>query len=206
MDCLHYAFENGCPHNRDAALVAARIGWLDGIQYMESHGITSRQDAMCREAAIGGHAHALQYMIDKGFTWKPSLDDLRAALGFESLDVLCLLLQRADTDLPVARKAAHLGRPDALRLVHQAGWRLDKLVCDAAAAAGDLACLTYAFEHGCRWTHLTTHYALETDSVECLAYAHEHGAPWHYDMINECIRNKARRCLAYAVEHGCPMP
>lgn len=205
MDCLHYALENGCPHHADAAIEAARAGWLDGIKYMESHGIALARHEMCDAAADGDQAAVLEYMLDQGFVWRPSLDTACAALGFQSLDVLRLVLRCANKNLSIAQSAAYSGRLDALRLVHEAGWTLGETVCNAAASAGSLACLVYASEHGCPMSSHTCICAADTDSAECLAYARERGAPWHYELFAQCVRRKARRCLVYAIEHGYPL-
>ncbi|AGO85028.1 hypothetical protein psal_cds_914 [Pandoravirus salinus] len=205
MDCLEYAIENECPRHPGAPTKAACAGWLDGIKYMNAHGIACRWGEMCDAAIRAGHADVLDYALARDHEWSPRMEDISTALQFESLDLFRVLLARTSRNLPVARTAARAGRLDALRLVREAGYTLDGYVCDAAAAAGNLACLTYAFEHGCRWTADTAYEAVQRDAVDCLAYAHERGAPWHHDMMNECVRRRARRCLVYAVEHGCPM-
>ena len=49
--------------------------------------------------------------------------------------------------------------------------------CSSAAYGGQLECLRYAHENGCRWGIGTTGRALSNDHLECLRYARDNGCP-----------------------------
>ena len=76
----------------------------------------------------------------------------------------------------------------------------DIFVTIRSAEGGELDCLTYAHENGCRWDERTCTAAARNQHLKCLTYLHENGCPWNYETL--LISNGP--CRRYAVANNCP--
>ena len=77
------------------------------------------------------------------------------------------------------------------------------LACYLAAKNGQIECLKYAHENGCRWNKQTCSYAAEYGHLGCLKYAHEHGCPWDEWTCRLAAMNGHLECIHYAWKNGC---
>jgi len=66
--------------------------------------------------------------------------------------------------------------------------------------SGELDCLIYAHENGCRWDERTCTAAARNQHLKCLTYLHENGCPWNYETL--LISNGP--CRHYAMDNNCP--
>jgi len=65
LECLVYAYTNGCPWDERTCELAARNGHLDCLEYAHTNGC--KWDAWtCMLAAENGHLKCLQYAHDNG--------------------------------------------------------------------------------------------------------------------------------------------
>jgi len=96
------------------------------------------------------------------------------------------------------------GNMDCLVYAHQNGCRWNKETCSVAARMGYLECLKYARENGCPWDELTCASAVENGNMDCLVYAHQNGCPWNEETCSVAAKRGYLECLKYARENGCP--
>lgn len=62
LDCLEYAYENGCPWHHETTFDAAYYGRADIVRYAIEHGCPVHADTL-RLAALGGHEDCLEYVL-----------------------------------------------------------------------------------------------------------------------------------------------
>lgn len=81
--------------------------------------------------------------------------------------------------------AAGLDRLDCMEVAREKEFRCpwSEKVCQRAAEAGSLACLTYARQGGCPWDEFTTAGAMVKARSDCLDYALDNGCPWSEDAF-----------------------
>lgn len=70
--------------------------------------------------------------------------------------------------------------------------------CIYAAKGGNLDCLIYARDNGCKWNETTCAAAAEKGNLNCLKYAHEHGCEWTSDTCGIVAWAGHLECLKYA--------
>lgn len=112
--------------------------------------------------------------------------------------------RRPADDPLLCQQAAALGQLDTLRRLHEAGFPWDAETTAAAARSGSLECLQYAREHGCAWTSLTCVEAARLADPACLRYARQHGCPWDETVTCAAAAAGSAACLEYAHRAGCP--
>ncbi|BDA47212.1 hypothetical protein COCOBI_10-0570 [Coccomyxa sp. Obi] len=107
-------------------------------------------------------------------------------------------------DAHTCAEAAAAGSIACLSYAHCSGCPWESDVCSSAAAAGSMACLVYAHEHGCEWTLNTCAAAAGSGHLDCLVYARTHGCQWDADTCHSAAGSGNLKILAYAYENGCP--
>lgn len=100
--------------------------------------------------------------------------------------------------------AAANGEIECLSYAHEKGCPWDKSVCFEAAANGHLGCLIYAHKNGCPWDKWACEAAVRHGHVKCLEYLHKNGCPWDEFVCIIAAENNRPECLRYAHENGCP--
>ncbi len=187
LECLKYAYENGCPfvvarHLLNATAAAAAGGHLECLKYLHYLDIFLWDSTTTRCAAEGGHLECLKYAREIGCEW----------------------------DSLTTEFAARNGHLECLKYAHSPGsgepcpWNIE--TAQYTARNGHLQCLKYAHEHGCPWDEMTPALAADGGHLECLKYAHENGCPWNFLTIYYAENNNNFECLKYAYENGCPKP
>jgi hypothetical protein len=98
------------------------------------------------------------------------------------------------------------GNLDCLKYIHQNGckWTVD--VCWTASSVGNLNCLKYLHENGCPWNEDTCYLASKNGHLSCLKYAHENECTWNSNVIKYGLENNHMDCVEYARANGCPEP
>lgn len=74
--------------------------------------------------------------------------------------------------------------------------------CNLAAKENNLACLTYAHEHGAPWAPDVCTAAAKKGSLECLKYAHENGSAFSGQTPEAAAQSGSLACLQYVLENG----
>lgn len=98
--------------------------------------------------------------------------------------------------------AAKYGNLDCLKYAYEIGCKLDSTV-SMYAAKTDLKCLKYVHEMGCEWDVLTTSNAAKNGNIETLRYAHMNGCEWSSLITISAAKNGHLNCLKYAHVNGC---
>ena len=76
-----------------------------------------------------------------------------------------------------------------LKYAYDAGYELDKSICEYTDLNGNLEGLKYVREKRCPWDEKVCHYAAKNGHLECLRYAHENGCPWDEDTCMVAASN-----------------
>lgn len=95
---------------------------------------------------------------------------------------------------------AEINTPRIIILCDILSFCRDIFVTIRSAEGGELECLTYAHENGCRWDERTCTAAARNQHLQCLTYLHENGCPWNYETL--LISNGP--CRRYAMDNNCP--
>eukprot|EP01032_Pedospumella_encystans_P020053 gene20053-22791_t len=96
--------------------------------------------------------------------------------------------------------AAHAGRVDILKRLHQNNFPWNSRSCRLAAARGHLDCLQYLHENCCPWDD---DLYMDVSEISCVQYAFEHGLPWHPKVAVAFASSNGVELLQYAFDHGC---
>jgi hypothetical protein len=229
LECLRYAYDNGCPPDPNTGYFAIQAGSVDCLRVAHEHGCLWNAST-CSAAAMRDSLVCLQYAYQHGCPW--DADTLLSALCANSF--ACFQFAREhgcswDSAIMVAIVARQ--RMQFLSYAHEHGCPWDAAACATAAGKGCLECLQYLHEHGCPWDADTCSAAAEGGHLDCLRYAHEHGCPcfssvcgdaagggqlsclqylheqgvtWDATVCRNAALNGHLDCLQYAHEHGCP--
>jgi hypothetical protein len=144
LDCLQFAFENGCDWDEYTSSNAAANGHLDCLRYIYQNECPWDEDTTAK-AAKNGHLDCLKYAFKNGCEW----------------------------DSDTTTNAAWNGHLDCLKYAHENYCPWDEDTPYRAAMGGHLDCLQYVYENGCEWDILTPKVAAENGNIECFKYCFE---------------------------------
>lgn len=225
---FRYAVGNGCPVSAESSIWAAEIGSIEMLQQIQSLGVPFHSTALT-VAAMDGHLHCLQYLLDHdcpaspsaylsairhnrfesikllhahGTTWESSVAtaSVRAA---RNPDILRYFLENgcpASADLfLVATTNNSLG---CLQCLHEHGLQLTEEVVATACRAGASLCLEYALNNGCFGSENDCILAVTHGYLDCLKILHKHGVLMSETVYAAALLKCSFECVAYVVIHG----
>lgn len=263
LDCLKYAREQGCKWYPATLSAAAEGGHLECLQYMFGEGCDSWADNACELIANAGKLRCLIFAVEHDCSMTTSATF--EAASQKHFDCLNYLLSRhCEWDSRILGHAAEFGQLECLHVAYELGHPItlqeaciaarhghqacvefalehgvstkDSALCDAAAAGGQLECLTYLHDRrvpishhtataaaggdsqrhydcllhlhaqGCAWTVETTAAAARAGNFGCLKFAHREGCPWDVTTCIAAAEGGHLQCLQYAHLHGCAWP
>jgi len=200
---LQFQYYEGKVWNSKTCSLAARMGWLDCLEYLHELGCPW-DGTTCSEAARHNHLSCLVFAHTHGCPWNKETPDS----ALHSRSFVCYQFAR-DNGCPVGKStsaaAASTGMLAILQDLHESGCPWDANTCTAAAGANSIDCLRYAREHGCRWNTETCAKAAGAGSMDCLMYAREHRCPWDEDTCSAAAGGGNLSALAFAHKNGCPL-
>ena len=106
----------------------------------------------------------------------------------------------------IVRAAARFGSRAILQMaILERKWeRCSWVVCEAAAAGGQLEILQWARENDCPWDARTCSGAARGGHFEILKWAHEHECPWDENTCSTAAEYGHLEILKWARENDCP--
>jgi len=152
LECLQYAYENGCVLSPEALSDAAEYGQLAVVKHLlplcpeEWRQMSTFTSA----AAYSNCLEVLQYLYEQGYTMSEDIGHSAASSG----SLRCLQYLH-DHSIPIAPRAAM-----------------------SAAVQGHLECLKFLHSHSYPISPLTTLSCAQFGQVECMKFARESGCPW----------------------------
>ncbi len=75
--------------------------------------------------------------------------------------------------------------------------------CSLVAGMGNLACLRYLRDNGCRWDALTLACAARGGQKDCLEFAHENGCPGLAEVAGDAFESGDNDCMRYILDTLC---
>lgn len=132
-------------------------------------------------AALYGNVLCFEMCLD----FRPSLSVASAIKG-NNPDILLKTLERVKADARDFALAAKMGSVRAMESMLKYGNAWDETTPATASRWGNLACLRFAHENGCKWTSTT----LFTTHQDCIDYATKHKCG--NDEKCECVFSKRK--------------
>lgn len=184
LECLIYAYNNGCNLIKRAIYFAAEAGKIDCLMFLHEK-ITdpNKRDYEDDEdpilvAVSNGHFDCVIFLVNEGYHMRDSLIDIAIKKNY----------------------------PDILNFLHKSGCLIDFIDFGTAATYGSLECLKFLHENGCPWDENVTCMAACRGNLTCLKFLHENGYPWNFRTFKEAILygKNNKQCIKYLYENGCP--
>lgn len=177
LACLKLAHEYGCAWNKTVRNATAYFGHLECLKYTLEHGCPLDNDAACA-AAEGGQLECLKYLLDKGVKIINRTCNAAAAGG----SIECLKLLQARGVL---------------------AW--DASCAIYAANSGQLTCLTWLLDEGCRANHLAVEMAAQAGYDQCLDLLLSRGCPGLPESVNTAAGRGHLACLQVLKKFNVPI-
>lgn len=174
--------------------------WCDAIGSKYGRKIQQLNPLVYEEGVEFAFAHTLWSIFNADsydYAFTRAID-----VGASEVVVYLIECPNAEKTPSSAYKAAHAGRLDFLKLLHQHGFPWDNSASRAASSRGHLDCLRYLHENGCPWD---VNVYKDATHLDCVQYAFEHGLEWHPQVSVAFASWGKVDCLQYAVAHGCPL-
>jgi hypothetical protein len=179
VECLRYAYENGCPRDATVIVNAAWHNRLDCLKYLISVGCyssTVTRNDPCGAAASTGHLECLKYLHQSGVHW----------------------------DERTCSYASTNGHFDCLRYAHENGCPWNKFTVSGAATSGCIHCLRYSIENGCEFDpERVIKDACYKGNLESIKYLHEKGCKLPVDAHISVTGLPDKDCLDYMNSCDC---
>lgn len=215
--CLDILQSCGCQDLESAGdgmcAAAVATGHLSAVEWVMERTMWDAFDLL-KCAARRGRIDYLTYILDRAgarhWTGTVSATIVAAAARGGQVDCLRLLVDSGySVSVCAYIAAARNARVDCLRYLCEArvskAWLSSTRVCEAAASKGNLDCLRYAHENGCRWGRRTVSAAAYGGHLDCLAYAIENGCPYDAYAVEAAARSGKLRSLQYLYSVGAPV-
>jgi len=198
LDCLKFAYENGCEWDVQTHVAAATGGHLHCVKYAFVEGL-AWHESVSEAAAQNNQLECLKYVLQKGCPASEKVTFEAAKAGYLeclrcALDFGCVISSQSCT------KAAAGGYIDSLRLLHDHGAEWDETAPREAAQHGHLVCVQYLREHGCPWDASAPDAAARLGHLEILRYLMHHYCPYSDELLKIAVESGSIPCVQYLVE------
>lgn len=231
---LHHLYVTGHLLRAHHVVEAAKLGYLNCVKYLLSHGAPLCDEALIA-AAQAGYLECLKYLsklfpLDHKINWEcprinndniecfifayktilnPERTSLTNALLYDGTASLEYGHARGLPLLPYiySRAACIPGfqKFDVFTCLHELGCRWGPDLCTELAMWEEEELLRYALSHGCpRKGHSVTTTAARYGRLRCLTCAYEAGCSWDARTLCAAAEHGHLDCLEYARKHGCP--
>ena len=238
LECLKYLRENGCPILTPSYNAAAAEGHLDCLEYLYENG-DEWNNSICIYALINGRTECLKYAFERRtdpnlaynqmsttqrlLQLHPVLEEVSEQIDYavEAFNVFGNIADSLFENPPeevfgipigsmrdgfgkledICNLAIKYGQLDCLMYLREQGCKMEETSCDIAARYGQLKILQYLREEGFEWSADTCKAAVARGQLECLKYLHEEGCPWNSSALYLARQTKRTKCIRYMLEN-----
>jgi hypothetical protein len=208
--CAWGDFNEGCAWDELACSAAAAYGHLATLQWLHEHGCPWQPEEICNNAAEGGSAAMLLYLVQQRCVISAETMVRAAACG-NLAACQFLVAQQCPCTAEACAEAAVGGHLETVRFLHENGCPWDAAtMCYGAAKSGNVELLQYLKQQGCAfievvmdgaayaghthvcqylrteqcpWGRSTCYYAAGSGHVDTLRWLHEQGCPWNIQAV-----------------------
>jgi len=185
--------------------VAAARGYLEVLQWAQSHNLNWFSPAISYDAAFCGHTAILE------LAWRHDrrhFDGGSFAARGGHLPVLKWMKERGllhKYNWHVWYDAAHYGHVHVLEWLVESGYQPDSTVVSGGAKGGHVQVLEWARDHEIRMSIKACAHAAYHGHVHVLQWLREHECPWDGNVLYWARKGRHPEVLEWARANGCPV-
>jgi hypothetical protein len=168
--------EQGCQMPDDITEWAAASGSIEMLRWLKETGFTFTQSTSWRAAARANNLHVLQYLLDEGCPWYPSL---------------CV-------------DAAGAGDLQQLQWLYEHGGVLDSTTAECAAEGGSIKALEWLQQQRVVFASGSMLKAAESDNLQLCKWLHAAQCPLDESVYFYAAGNCNLELLNWLFDVGCP--
>ena len=202
IECLEYYFNNGELLTEITTSLAAKGGHLDCLKFLYENGC-KWSDGTSTRAATNKHFDCLKFAYENGAMWYINTSFMVACVPDNMKCFKYVHSNGVNITKDTIIGAALYGNIEYLKYIYDHNIDLiSHEFINAAAESGNLDCLKYLHEKGCKINSEIVHTSAINGHLDCLEYSHIHCKKIHHKALIDSIKNGHLNCFKYCYKYS----